>query len=246
MTAKKLAGRRIVITGAANGMGEAIAELFAAEGASLALFDRDEDRLDSVASNLGATAHGCDVASVASVEAATAAAQEAMGGLDGVVNAAGVFIAKPFAELDHETWNTLLAVNLTGPFNIVRAALPALQAAGKATIVNIASLSGLMPAPGTAGYSASKAGLLLFTKGLACDLAPTVRVNAICPGIIQTEMTRFMWGDPAVKARSENAIPVRRLGQSVDVAAAALYLTSDDSSFVNGTQLVVDGGSSFR
>jgi 3-oxoacyl-[acyl-carrier protein] reductase len=242
----RLAGRRVLITGAASGMGRAIAGLFVEEGAQVALLDRDEGRLGEAAGALGAPAHACDVAETGSVDAAVAAAVAALGGLDGVVNAAGVLATIPFAEFDRATWDRLIAVNLTGPFNIVHAALPALQAAPSATIVNIASVSGYMPMAGTSGYSASKAGLIMFTKCLAFDLGPTIRANCICPGVIRTDMTRYLWENPEHAQRAADRVALKRLGAPEEVAKAALYLTSEDSGFTTGTEILTDGGFTWR
>jgi NAD(P)-dependent dehydrogenase (short-subunit alcohol dehydrogenase family) len=242
----RLQGRRVIVTGAASGMGKAIAELFAAEGASLALLDRDAERLAPVAAALSASAHACDVAEADSVDAAVEAAVASLGGLDGVVNGAGVLITKPFAEFDRVTWDRSIAVNLTGPFNVLRAALPALQAAPQATIVNIASVSGYMPMAGTAGYSASKGGLIMFTKSLAFDLGPAIRANAICPGVIKTEMTRYLWENPEHARRASDRVALKRLGLPEEVAKAALYLSSEDSGFTTGTEILVDGGFVWR
>jgi len=239
-------GRRLIITGAASGMGRAIAELFAAEGAALALLDRDEGRLAEVAERLAVSGHVCDVAQASSVDAAVAASLESLGGLDGLVNAAGVLATKHAAEFDRETWDRLIAVNLTGPFNVVRAALPALQAADRATIVNIASVSGLMPMAGTSGYSASKAGLIMYTKCLAFDLGPKIRANCICPGVIRTEMTRYLWENPEHTQRAMDRVALKALGAPEDVARAALYFSTEDSAFTTGTEIVVDGGFSWR
>jgi NAD(P)-dependent dehydrogenase (short-subunit alcohol dehydrogenase family) len=245
MTAR-LQGRRVLVTGAASGMGKAIAELFKAEGASLALLDRDEARLGAVADALGAFACPCDVADAHSVAAAVGAAVKALGGLDGLVSAAGLLVTRPFAEFDHETWDRLIAVNLTGPFNVVSAALPALQAAPQATIINIASVSGYLPMAGTAGYSASKAGLIMFTKCLAFDLGPNIRANSICPGVIKTEMTRYLWENPEHLQRATDRVALKKIGLPEEVAKAALYLSTDDSGFTTGTEILVDGGFTWR
>lgn len=242
----RMQGRRLIITGAASGMGKAIAELFAAEGAALALLDRDEARLKDVAAGLAAAAYACDVAQASSVDAAVAAALQGLGGLDGLVNAAGVLATRHAAEFDRETWDRLIAVNLTGPFNVIGAALPALQAADKATIVNIASVSGLMPMAGTSGYSASKAGLIMYTKCLAFDLGPKIRANCICPGVIRTEMTRYLWENPEHAQRAADRVALKTLGAPEDIARAALYLSTEDSAFTTGTEIVVDGGFSWR
>ena len=242
----KLSGRRILVTGAASGMGEAIAALFAQEGASLALIDRDGARVAAVAARLGAGAHACDVSILTEVERTVALAAEAMGGVDGVVNAAGVLVQKPFAELDPESWNRMLAVNLSGPYHVIRAALPALRQAERATIVNVASVSGYMPMDGTSGYSASKGGLIMLTKSLGLELGPGIRANAICPGVVRTEMTRHIWENPDHSRRAEERTALKTLGLPADVANAALFLSTEESRFMTGTELVVDGGFSWR
>jgi 3-oxoacyl-[acyl-carrier protein] reductase len=244
--AAKLASRRILITGAASGMGREIARLFAAEGAALALLDRNEAGAMTAATELGAIGYGCDVTDRHAVTAIVAEAGQQLGGLDGLVNAAGILDITPFVDLDPASWDRMLAVNLTGPFNVVKAALPLLRQAASATIVNIASVSALMPMPGTAGYSASKAGLLMFTKSLAMDLGPAIRANTICPGVIKTEMTRYLWENPEHTARAADRVALKRLGEASDVARAALFFSTEDSGFTTGTDLPVDGGFSWR
>ena len=245
--AQRMKGRRVIITGAASGMGKGIAELFSAEGASMVLLDRDEEKLTAVAKALGATASVCDVSDAASVESAVRNAVSTLGGLDGLVNSAGVLIIKPFPELDPESWNRMIAVNLTGPYNMIRAALPALKASPGATIVNIASISAFIPSPGgVAGYGATKAGLIMFGKGLAFDLGPGIRVNTICPGVICTEMTRFIWENPEHKAQAAESNALKRLGSTKDIANAALFLSTDESAYTTGTEIIVDGGLSWR
>jgi NAD(P)-dependent dehydrogenase (short-subunit alcohol dehydrogenase family) len=242
----KLAGRRILITGAASGMGRDIARLFAQEGASLALIDRNIQGASDVAANLSAKAFDCDVADRAAINAVVAKAGAALGGIDGVVNAAGILVTKLFDDLDPESWDRMLAVNLTGPYNVIRAALPMLRAAPSATIVNIASVSALMPMAGTAGYSASKAGLAMFTKCLAFDLGPNIRANTICPGVIKTEMTRYLWENPEHADRAAQRVALKRLGNPDDVSRAALFFSTEDSGFTTGTELPVDGGFSWK
>jgi NAD(P)-dependent dehydrogenase (short-subunit alcohol dehydrogenase family) len=244
--AGKLEGRRIVVTGAASGMGLTIARLFAEEGAALALLDRNEAGVVALAGELGVSGYACDVADRSAVDRVVAKAGEDLGGIDGVVNAAGILITKQFDDLDAESWDRMLAVNLTGPYNIVRAALPMLRTAPSATVVNIASVSALMPMAGTAGYSASKAGLAMLTKCLAFDLGPKIRANTICPGVIKTEMTRYLWENPEHVARAEDRVALKRLGVTDDVARATLFFSTEDSGFTTGTELPVDGGFSWR
>jgi NAD(P)-dependent dehydrogenase (short-subunit alcohol dehydrogenase family) len=243
--AGKLEGRRILITGAASGMGRAIAQLFANEGAALALLDLNEVGMRAVAAELGASGFACDVSDRAAVNSAVAKAGAALGGIDGLINAAGILTIKPFDDLDPESWDAMIAVNLTGPFNVVKAALPLLREAERATIVNIASTSAVMPMAGTTGYSASKAGLAMFTKCLAFDLGPNIRANTICPGVIKTEMTRYLWENPEHSARASDRVALKRLGLPEDVAKAALFVSCEDSGFTTGTELPVDGGLSW-
>jgi 3-oxoacyl-[acyl-carrier protein] reductase len=242
----KLNGRRILITGAAGGMGREIAELFAAEGAKLALLDRNETAVGQVGRSLAMPCFACDVADRSAVDRVVAEAGGAPGGLDGVVNAAGVLDITHIAELDPDSWDRMLAVNLTGAFNVVKAALPFLQRAERATIVNIASVSALMPMAGTAGYSASKAGLAMFTKAIAFDLGPNIRANSICPGVIKTEMTRYLWENAEHTQRATARVALKRLGKPEDVARAALFFSTEDSGFTTGTEFPVDGGFSWR
>lgn len=244
--AGRLDGRRILVTGAASGMGRGIAEMFAAEGASLALLDRNEAGVAETAGRLGAASYRCDLSIPAEVEKTVGAAVEDLGGLDGVVNAAGVLVQKMFDQLSVEEFATMIAVNLMGPFTLIKAALPALRAAPRATIVNVASTSGYMPMEGTSGYSATKAGVILLTKCLGLELGPNIRVNAICPGTIRTEMTRYIWENPEHLARANARAALKRLGTTDDIANAALYLTSEDSGYTTGTEITVDGGHSWR
>lgn len=239
----KLKGRRIAITGAASGIGKGIASLFAEHGASLALMDRNWQEETAPAHGAALT---CDVSDQAAVDHAMAEAASALGGLDGLVNAAGLLVMAPFAELTHEQFDAMVAVNLTGPFNTCKAALPYLLEAGRATIVNIGSVSSVLPMAGSSGYSASKGGLLMLTKGIALDMAPAIRANTICPGTIKTEMTRYIWESPQHLERAEQRAALKRLGDPQDIARAALFLSCEDSDYMTGTELVIDGGFSWR
>jgi NAD(P)-dependent dehydrogenase (short-subunit alcohol dehydrogenase family) len=242
----RLQGRRIIVTGAASGQGAAVAKLFAEEGASLALLDLNAEGVRANAERLGARAYPCDVSDEAAVDRTVTAAADALGGLDGLVNAAGLYIPKPFAELDLASFQRMQVVNLSGPFQLIKSALPALNQAERATVVNIASVSGYMPMAGTSGYSATKAGLIMLGKCLALELGPKIRVNTICPGVIKTEMTRHIWTDPEHLQRAEDRVALKVIGEPEDIARAALFLTTDDSRFITGTEIVADGGFSWR
>jgi NAD(P)-dependent dehydrogenase (short-subunit alcohol dehydrogenase family) len=225
-------------------MGAAIARLFAREGARLALIDVDEIGLRSVAAETGGYAARVDVADVVAVSSAVASAEAAMSGIDGVVNAAGILRIAAFAETEPDTWRRVHDVNLFGPYVISRAALPALRRSGKATIVNIASMGGIRVPPNMSAYGSSKAGLIGLTQGMALELAPVIRVNAVCPGIIETPMTDAMWRDnPAAgDEMAKRTVGLRRKGTPMEIAYATLFLTGDESSFVTGSIYTVNGG----
>jgi len=245
----RLAGRKIIITGGASGIGRATARLFRAEGAQVAVLDRSDNAAKAVADEIGAIAVTCDVADPASVSAAVAQAAEAMGGLDGVVNAAGILSEAGIADTTAEVFARTLAVNLTGTFLVIQAAAPLMQKEGKGTIVNIASGVGLMPTgPGSVAYVASKGGVVALTKSVSMELAPTIRVNSVCPGAVETAMTsayiRDGQGNPNAAITSRYALG--RHAQPEELAAAILFLTSDESSFMTGIALPVDGGRTFH
>lgn len=240
----RLAGRRILVTGGASGIGRAIGERFVAEGARVALLDR--------ASVAGAPiAIRCDLLDAAAIAPAVAEADAAMGGLDGIVNCAGVDLMAPLEDMAPEDWARVIGVNLTAPMLVCRAALPALRRAGRGTIVAIASGAALRPLPIRTAYCASKAGVVMFCKSLAIELSSlNVRVNAICPGIIDTPMWRASW-EGAVDPQAERAMildryVIKRVGEPREIADAALFLTSDESSYMTGTAIAVDGGRTFH
>jgi NAD(P)-dependent dehydrogenase (short-subunit alcohol dehydrogenase family) len=239
----RLAGRKIVITGGASGIGRATCALFVQEGAVVTVLDREAARVGDV------RAIATDVSDAASVMQAMQEAAQAMSGLDGLVNAAGVFINKNLMETDAVTWNTTIAVNLTGTFLCVQAAVPLLRQAGQATIVNIASGVGLLPTGGgSTAYVASKGGVIAMTRALAAELAPAIRVNAVCPGAVETPMTDGTLRDAtgAVIPAIVNRYALGRPGSPEEIAAAILFLTSHESSFVTGINMAVDGGRTFH
>ena len=248
----RLADRHVLVTGAASGIGLAVSRLFAREGARVAMLDRDETRLTKEAPSVeGAVTVVCEVSDEASVRRSVADAGARLGGLDGVVNCAGVDLMRPFEAMTSEEWTRVLTVDLTGPMLVCHAAVPLMKRAGRGTIVNIASGAGLRPLENRTAYCTAKAGLVMFGKTLAMDLAPYgIRVNAICPGIIDTPMFRGSWENaPDPQAELEKILEryvIKRTGQPEEIAYAALYLTGDESSFVTGTALAVDGGRTFH
>lgn len=237
-----LAERKILITGGASGIGRATATLFRCEGAKVAILDRPGSTEDGVFVAV-------DVADAASVRRAVRAAETALGGLDGVVNAAGIFSPKGLADTTEDLFSQTLAVNLLGTFLVMQAAAPALLASGAATIVNIGSGVGILPTgPGSTAYVASKGGVIAMSKALAMELAPTVRVNVVCPGMVETPMTQGFLRNSAgeVDPALANRYALRRPAAPEEIAAAILFLTSAESSFVTGVTLPVDGGRTFH
>jgi len=242
----RLTGRRIFVTGAASGMGRAIAERFAAEGAKLALVDQSAEALAAVAEPLKALAIGLDVSSEAQVTEAVERAAKTLGGLDGVVNAAGIYKSIPFEDMTFDAWRRFIDVNLAGPYLICRAALPHLRAAGGGAIVNISSIGAMQPAPGQSAYAASKGGLTSFTKALAAELGKdNIRANVIAPGMIHSGITHAIYSPEQAEAVAATRTALPRMGRPDEIADAALFLISSESSYVNGTTVTVDGGRAF-
>ena len=223
-------------------MGEGIARLFAAEGATLTLLDIAGEQLGHLAKDLGQYSIRCDVSEEVDVEQAIGFAAASMKGIDGLVNVAGVLVRKPVRETSFDEFRTAVGVNLAGPFLTCRAALPHLEAAGSATIVNIASLAGLRSQPGMAVYSATKAGLLAFSEAFSGELGPTVRINSICPGVIRTPMVEFMFESDGLAAKVDALNRAARSGTPEDVARACLFFSTEESAFVSAGSLAVTGG----
>ena len=249
----KLENRRFVVTGAGSGIGRAIAELFTREGAKVAILDRDFAGARETAQSCGGLPIETDVSNEDSVNKAVEQAAASMGGIDGVVNAAGVGYTAAFKKTDFANWQRVISINLHGPFLVCRAALPWLKQAPSGTIVQIASGAAIQPYPGASAYAASKAGLVNFNRVLAKELAPAIRCNVICPGPIDTPMiagkgnTGVKDGkrDPALIANMLKLVSLQRMGQPSEIANVALFLSSADSSFMTGSNLVVDGGRIF-
>lgn len=240
----QLAGRRIIVTGAASGMGRAVAERFAAEGAAIGAIDLNATGIAGV----GATRRALDITDIAALKDAIAALARDLGGIDGVVNAAGILRTAPLEETDEAMWRRINDVNLLAPAQLCRLVVPHLRAAGGGTIVNIASLGGLRPNATMSAYAASKGGLIAFTKVIAAELAAdNIRANALCPGFIATPMTDALYiEDPARRDGTLARLAMNRAGTPQEIAAMALFLTSGESSFTTGAVLTADGGSSWH
>jgi NAD(P)-dependent dehydrogenase (short-subunit alcohol dehydrogenase family) len=243
---KRLAGRKILVTGGASGIGLATVELFVREGATVAVLDANHHALGEAARCGAAHVVEANVADERAVHASVHAAAQALDGLDGLVNAAGISVTRNLAEHDLASWRLIMDVNLTGAFLVTRAALPYLSAAASATIVNVASGIALRPFAGLGAYAASKAGLLAWTKVLSQELGPKIRVNATCPGSTDTPLMRANMPPGVDVAQFTAQYVMRRQGEAVEQAHAILFLTGPESTFVTGVSLAVDGGRTFH
>jgi NAD(P)-dependent dehydrogenase (short-subunit alcohol dehydrogenase family) len=247
----RLEGRSTVVTGAASGIGRATSRLFAQEGASVLCFDRAEavNETAQLINDAGGRAIAVtgDTGDEADVKAAIERAAAEFGGLDAVYANAGVSGGgAQMPDLTPEFWLEVLRVNLVGPFLAIKHASPIMRAKGKGSIICTASVAGIRSGAGGIPYSASKAGVINLVQTCANQLYGTgVRVNAICPGLIETGMTRplyVMARQRGTQDRIGQLNPLKRGGEPEEIAGAALFLASDDSSYVNGHALVVDGG----
>lgn len=241
----RLDGRRMLVTGAASGIGRAIAELFVRAGAQVVALDRRRPA-DLPGEATQWLACQADITDAQAVESAVQQAAEQLGGLDGLVNAAGIANTDWADAIALEDWKRVIDVNLTGTFNVCRAALPLLRAAGSGTIVNLSSGQGLQPFKQRSAYAASKAGVIAFSKCIAMEWAPQVRVNTICPGAVDTPMVRSGYTAEQLHAQVGPRYALERIGEPQEIAMAALYLSSAESSFVTGIVLAVDGGRSYH
>jgi len=243
----RLSDQIVIVTGGARGIGLAIAQRLCSAGAHCVLADIDEAGAMASAADLRhaggkASAHVLDVTDPASVERMVARLRHDHRRIDALINNAGIGVCTPFLETSLHDWNRVIAVNLTGAFLVAQAVATIMVAQRRGRIVNITSISGQRGGSGRAAYGAAKAGLELLTKVMAVELASHgINVNAIAPGAIETELSAI-FHDPATRAAYGYLIPQGRYGTPADVADAALFLCADDSRYLQGHTLNVDGG----
>ncbi len=242
---ERFKGKTVIVTGASSGIGRGVAERFSQEGANVVICARHEDKLQQVAKQLPqdrTLAQVTDVSKFDEVEHLVAAAVQRFGGLDVMVNNAGIAPDGDALTVSLDDWNETLSVNLSGVFHGCRAAMPELLKR-KGCIVNTASVSGLAGDWHMCAYNAAKGGVVNLTRSLALDFGGRgVRVNAVAPSLTRTGMTEEMLEDPDLVARFMARMPLGRPAEPADIAAVVAFLASDDARFVNGVNLPVDGG----
>lgn len=243
----RLKDKRLLVVGAATGIGRAVVAAAVAEGARVVLADLAVEQGEATARELGATFIRCDVADEASVKATVTGAVERLGGLDGLVNNAGLQRAGALETITVDDWNSLMAVNTRGVFLATREAIPHLRAAGGGSIVNTSSLAGKRGGPGIAAYAASKGAVMAFATAAALELArDRIRVNSVCPGFIDTPFNNpaiaYMGGREEQARVVERMVPLGRQAVPDEVAPLYVYLLSDESAYVTAQALSIDGG----
>ncbi len=248
----RVAGKAAIVTGAGTGIGRAIALALAREGAKVAVAGRRHEKLEEVAQAIRrgggeAVATVCDVSSEADSKQAVKDAEQAFGSVNVLVNNAGALSVSTVEGISVEDWDRLMATNLKGPFLMSRAVLPAMRRAGGGAIVNVGSVLGLVAMKDRAAYCASKGGVTMLTKAMALDHAhEKIRVNCICPAIVETELIAELFSNSEDGRRARDArlttLPLGRFGKPDDIAELAVFLASEESSWMTGTAIPVDGG----
>lgn len=243
-----LEGQVCVVTGAASGIGAAVAETLAAAGARVALLDRDGVGAERMADTLRerggtALAVACDIASESAVQAAAARVRDTLGPCAALVNNAGMLRPGALDAVSVAEWNAVLAVNLTGYLLCARSFAAQMRELGRGSVVHVASIASLFPQTGSGAYSASKAGVLLLSRQMAAEWGPAgIRSNAICPGMIRTPLSAKFYAQPGFEQRRAAVTASRRIGEPADIANVAAFLASERAAYVNGAEIVVDGG----
>jgi NAD(P)-dependent dehydrogenase (short-subunit alcohol dehydrogenase family) len=238
-----LNGKTVLVTGGASGIGAAAAARFMEEGARVCVLDRDAHGISLIRKEWPRLSGAllCDVSSLDQVRSAFAEALQLMGGVDVLINNAGISIRQPFLEITPDQWARVIAVNLTGNFYVAQTAARHMVQRGGGVILNTASTNGIMGYPYYAGYNAAKAGVIELTRSMALELAPAVRVNAVAPGYVLTPMQRAEYSDEMLEAVNRK-IPLQRHARPEEVAALFAFLASDDAAYITGHVYPLDGG----
>ncbi|OJH39889.1 SDR family NAD(P)-dependent oxidoreductase [Cystobacter ferrugineus] len=238
-----LEGRRVVLTGGASGIGRVTAEAFLRAGSRVAIIDRDEEALRRVLEELGPGVSGfaADVSEPASLREAFVGVDRVLGGVDVLIANAGISVRRPFLECSPEEWRRVISVNLDGVFFCAREAAMRMMAGVGGVLLLMGSTNGLVGYPYYASYNASKAGVIELARSLAIELAPKVRVNAICPGYVMTPMQEREY-TPAMLEQVNAKIPLRRHARPEEISELFLFLASDRARYIHGQALVIDGG----
>lgn len=240
---KGLRDKRVLITGGAGGIGFTTARRFLDEGSRVAILDRDEAACQRVRQELPGL-HGTILADVSDDRAVARAfgdLDELLGGLDVLINNAGISIRSPFMDITPEQWRAVVDINLNGVFFVAQQAARRMLAGNGGVILNMGSTNGLTGYHYYADYNATKAGVIELSRSMALELGPTIRVNAVCPGFIMTPMQEAEY-TPEMRRAFENKLPLRKLGKPEDVAALFAFLASDEAAFITGQYFVIDGG----
>jgi meso-butanediol dehydrogenase/(S,S)-butanediol dehydrogenase/diacetyl reductase len=240
---KGLKDKRVVITGGAGGIGTSTAARFLEEGAKVIIMDKDEDACQHVEKQLPALEKSiiCDVASPDSVKQAFEQLNELFGGLDILINNAGISIRHKFMDITAKEWKRVIDVNLNGVFFVAQQAAQHMLAGNGGVIINMGSTNGLAGYHYYGDYNASKSGVIELTRSMALELGPTIRVNAVCPGFIMTPMQEAEY-TPEMQRAFYEKLPLKRLGSPDDVASLFAFLSSDEASWITGQHFVIDGG----
>ena len=239
-----LDGHQALVTGAGSGIGRATCLRLRQEGALVALLDIDGEAAAAVAEELGGgPAVVADVSDGEAMDAAVQRVAAELGGLTILVNNAGVGAVKPLHRYSDREYDRIVDVSMRGTFNGIRAAAPMMLEAGRGSIVNVSSISGMRPTRGEAPYAASKAAVIALTQSAALEYGPRLRVNCVSPGLIETPLTAPLMGDEKTRAGFDRRTPLGRVGTAEDVASVIAFLCSDMAAYVTGINLPVDGGS---